>query len=454
MNSTEVLVPARTSRPWLVLAAAAVGAIMVGLDGTAITIAAPYIARSVNASLTDLQVIANTYLVALTVGLLPAGRIADRCGRRATFIMGVLAFGVSSLAIALSDTVLALAVFRAVQGFAGALLQPAALALLRTAFDEKRMPVALGVWGGVNALALGLGPVIAGLIVQAFGWQAVFVVNLPVAVLATVLALSAVAESRGPGSKVFAGMRELLRQRTVAVSAAIIGFSSFGIFGLLFMLTLYLQNVHHLTPIETGMWLLAPTTLVVVSALVGGVLGDKLGTRWPMAAGLVLVAAGLYGVGSVSPDSGYWRLVLPAMAVGIGTGLCVVPATNALLAAARESLAGMASAVQQAASQFGGVLGIGVLGGALSFGVADALPGRLAAGDVPASIGDQVTAAIDQVSQGMMPGIDTGSFTVAVRTATQWAFTDGMGTALTIAAVVTLAGAVLASVLGTRRRTA
>jgi MFS family permease len=435
-----------TNRPWLVLAAAAVGAAMVGLDGTAITIAAPFIARTTAASLTDLQWIANAYLVTLAIGLLPAGRIADRFGRRATFMVGVLAFGISSVAIAFSASVTALIIFRAIQGLAGALLQPAAMAMMRNAFSKEKLPVALGVWGGVNALAIGLGPVFAGVIVQSFGWPAVFLVNLPIGVLAAVLGRVAVGESYGPGSKVFAAIRELLGDGRIAASTAMVALSSFGIFALLFMLTLYLQNVHGLSPIDAGLWMLLPTAIVLVSAPAGGVLGDKIGSAWPIGVGLAIVAVGLYGVAGVAPDSGYLRIVLPAAAVGIGTGLCVVAATNLLMATARESLAGMASAVQQAASQFGGVLGILVLGTLLSGTVSSVLGSRLTAAGVDATTAAAVRAGTDEVAQGRVPVPGE-----AVRTAAHLAFTDGVHTALVVAAIITAVGAVAGFLTGTRR---
>jgi len=155
--------------PWLTLSAAVLGGAMVGLDGTVTTIAAPYLSRSVGASLGDLELIANAYLVALAVCLLPAGRLADRIGRRVTFVLGVGVFGLASLALALSASVPALVLLRTIQGVAGALLQPSALALLRNAFPAGKLGLPLGVWGGANALAIGLGPVIGGVIVEELG---------------------------------------------------------------------------------------------------------------------------------------------------------------------------------------------------------------------------------------------------------------------------------------------
>ncbi|WP_020494996.1 MFS transporter [Sciscionella marina] len=429
MNTTEVDAPRVGQRPWLALAATVVGAIMVGLDGTAVTIAAPYVARDVHATLPELEFIANAYLIALAVGLLPAGRVADRIGRRTTFMIGVLGFGFSSVGIAFSGSVTALIVFRAIQGLAGALLQPAALALLRTAFDGKRLPLALGVWSGVNALAIGLGPVLAGVIVEYLDWPAIFLINLPIGIIAAVSALFAVQESHARDATVFSSLRTLLTHRTVLVTGAVIALSSFGIFGLLFMLTLYLQNVLGLSPIVAGLWILGPTATVVFSALIGGALGERFGPRWPMSAGLLFVGCGIFGVAGAGQPAGYWQLVLPALGVGIGTGLCVVPATNALLAAAGERLTGIASAVQQAGSQFGGLLGIALLGTVLSSTVAGAVPAG--------------TTGVDDIAQGMVPhGV---SADVA-----HTAFTSGMNIALIAAAGITVLGALGTALLARR----
>ncbi|MCW3064921.1 MAG: Nitrate/nitrite transporter NarK, partial [Solirubrobacterales bacterium] len=317
------------ARPWLLVAAVCLGGMMVGLDGTAITIAAPWIARSTDASLADLTLIANVYLVTLAVCILPAGRLADRVGRRATFVVGTLGFGACSLGISLSTGVGALVAFRAGQGLFAALLQPTALALLTTAFPRERLARVLGIWGAVNALAIGLGPVFAGFVVQGFGWPAVFLVNLPVAVLAVAVVRVAVSESRARPSP--RPLRKLLGQRPTRVGAALVALSSFAVFALLFLLTLYLQNVHGLTPSTAGAWLLAPTLAVVIGALVGGVLTERIGPRWPVMIGMVAVAIGLVGLAQVSVDSGYWDVASPAMLLGLGTGAWVIAATSTIV---------------------------------------------------------------------------------------------------------------------------
>jgi MFS family permease len=429
-----------TARPWLLLAAVCLGGMIVGLDGTAITIAAPWIARSTDASLADLTLIANVYLVTLAVCILPAGRLADRVGRRATFMVGALGFAACSLGISLSAGVGELVAFRAGQGLFAALLQPTALALLSTTFPGERLGRVLGIWGAVNALAIGLGPVFAGFVVQGFGWPAVFLVNLPVAALAVILVRVAVGESRARPS--VRPLRTVLGQRSTRVAAVLVAMSSFAVFGLLFLLTLYLQNVRGLTPGSAGAWLLAPTMAVVIGAVVGGLLTERVGPRWPVVTGAVAVAIGLVGLAQVSVESGYWDVAAPALLLGLGTGAWVIAATNTIVGDGAGDLAGTASAVQQAASQIGGVLGVAAIGVVLSIRVGDALGARLGEAGVPRPLADAVLRSRDLVAEGRAP-VPRGTseqLGEAVRTASQLAFTSGMHTAFLLsAALVALA---------------
>ncbi|WP_370947638.1 MFS transporter [Amycolatopsis sp. cg5] len=429
-----------TSRRWWTLTAGVLGGAMVGLDGTATTIAAPYISASAGATLGQLELIANAYLVALALGLLPAGRLADRIGRRLTFVIGVLGFGAASLGIAVSDGVWSLVVFRVLQGFAGALLQPAALALVRAAFPADKLGLPLGIWGGANALAIGLGPVLAGVVVQGFGWQAVFAVNVPVALITVALALTFATESRGiPGS---GRVRRLLASRAVSVGSILVGVSSFGVFGLLFLLTLYLQNMRGLSPVTAGTWMLGPTCVVVLSAPIGGVLAQRFGPRWPVSAGLLLVACGLIGLSFLDTRSSFTAVLSSGALAGFGTGLCVIAATEAIMGACPDSATGSASALQQVASQAGGVLGIVATGAILTWQVTATLPERVA--QIALSYRDQAAllTAPDAVSQGSAPRVSA-----AARSAAHLTFIDAMSTALLLAAVIALAGAALALLL-------
>ncbi|MBP2326083.1 MFS family permease [Kibdelosporangium banguiense] len=395
------------------LVTVSLGGMIVGLDGTALTIAGPDIARAAGASLTELQWIANAYLVALAIALFPAGRLADRAGRRATFIAGVAGFGVASLLIAASSTAWLLIVLRAVQGICGALLQPAALALVRATFSGKRLDLALGIWGGAGALSIAAGPVVAGLIVQNFGWPVVFLINVPIAAITVVLALCTVSESRARDS--LDRPRDLLRFPGVALGAVLTGLSYFSLYGLLFFLTLYLQNVRGLDPVGAAGWLLPLTAVVVVSAPIGGALTARFGPRWPTVGGLVLIFAGMLGFLALDQASTQAEMLPAALIVGAGTGFALIAATQVIVANAPESMSGLASALQQVATQLGGVAGILVLGLVMAWRVGDlAEPGT----------------DVDQAAQGLGPGSAV--------------FMSGFHAAVVTAAIVIAVGAVLA----------
>jgi MFS family permease len=386
---------------------------MVALDGTALTIAGPQIGRSVHASFGELQWMANAYLLVLAVALFPGGRIADRFGRRAAFTVGVISFGLASLLLATATTSAELIALRSVQGLCGALLQPAALALLRAAFDGKRLDAAIGLWGGASAAAIAAGPVIAGLIVQHFGWPAVFLLNVPIAVVTVVITVLGVGESKAAG--VMARPTELLRAPGVALGAVLTGLSYFSLFGLLFLLTLYLQNLRGLDPVSTGRWLLPITAVVVLSAPAGGLLTSRWGPRWPTAGGLALVCVGVLGFLRVGTNTAQSALLPAAVVVGVGTGIALVATTQIIVANAPSDMAGLGAALQQVATQLGGAAGIVVLGEVTSWRVGQVLPP-----------GTDVAVA----AQGRGPGA--------------FAFVPGFHAALVAGAVVIAIGALVA----------
>jgi MFS family permease len=400
--------------PWWTLVAVSLGGMMVALDGTALTIAGPAIGRSVHASFTELQWMANAYLLVLAVALFPGGRLADRFGRRATFVVGVLSFGLASLLLATATTSAELIVLRSVQGLCGALLQPAALALLRAAFDRKRLDAAIGIWGGASAAAIAAGPIIAGLIVAHFGWPAVFVVNAPIAVVTVVITLLCVGESKATGAP--ARPTGLLRAPGVALGTVLTGLSYFSLFGLLLLLTLYLQNLRGLDPVGAGEWLLPITAVIVLSAPIGGMLTARWGPRLPAVGGLALVCVGMLGFLRLGAHTDRAALLPAAVVLGIGTGSALIAATQIIVTNAPGDMSALAAALQQVATQLGGALGIVVLGEVMSWRVGQVLPP-----------GTSVAVA----AQGRGPDA--------------YAFVPGFHAAVVAAAVVIAVGAVLAT---------
>src|SRR4051794_19696257 len=302
--------------PWLTLLTVAIGVTMVALDGTIVAIANPAIAEDLHASLADAQWITNGYLLALAVALITAGKLGDRFGHRQTFLIGVVGFAAASAAIGFSSDVALVVGFRVLQGLCGALLMPAALGLLRATFPTEKLNMAIGIWGAVIGASTAAGPIVGGLLVEHVNWQSVFFINLPVGILALVLGLIILVDHRAknaprsfdlPGIVLLSGAmfcliwalikatewqwgssktlgflglaavlfvvfvfwenktREpllpmsIFRSVPLTAGTILMVLMAFGFMGGLFFVTFYLQNVHGMTPVNSGLHLLPLT---------------------------------------------------------------------------------------------------------------------------------------------------------------------------------------------------
>ncbi|QKG25829.1 tetracenomycin C resistance and export protein [Actinomadura verrucosospora] len=497
--------------PWLTLVAVALGVMMVGLDATVVSIANPAIAKDLGASLSGLQWVTNAYLLALAVTLIPAGKIADRFGRKRTFLAGVVGFAVASLAIGLSGGLGMVIFWRVVQGFAGALLQPASLAILRNTFPAERLNAAIGIWGSTVGISIAGGPIVAGLLVENVNWESVFFLNAPLGLVALLVGLWVIRESRDeeasgsfdlPGVALltgalfalvwglikagehgfghatplvsfaaavvlFAGFvwnelrveRPLLPLslfRSVSLSAAtgliVLGF--FGMFGTIFFITLYLQQVHGMSPVDAGVRMLPMTGIFIVASPIAGALTSRFGPRLPLALGMAFTATALFGLSRVGVDAPYVQLWPWFVLVGLAFGMVIVAGTEAIVGNAPAHLAGVAGGLQQTASQLGGVLGTSVLGVLLSTKVGDVLVGRLTESGVPGAAAQKLSGTGGLVAQGVAP-VPPGTpepAAKAITTGSHLAFMDGFQTSLTVAGAVAVV-AVLAALLVRRGST-
>src|SRR5438876_1354076 len=361
--------------PPLTLLAVAAGVMMVGLDGTIVAVANPAIQSHLHASLAGIQWISNAYLLALAVSLIPAGKAGDRFGHKKVFLTGVTGFALSSAAIGLSGTVassLGLVIaFRALQGVFGAMLQPTALALLRNTFPPEKLNRAIGVWGAVIGASTAAGPIVGGLLVQHIGWEACFYVNVPVGAAALIMSLLVLRETpAAPGSSfdipgiaalsgaLFAlifglikgpdwgwgsartlgfllaaallGLAFVLRERrarqpmlplklfrsaSVSAGVVLVILLMFALFGAMFFMTFFLENVHGLSPIAAGVHLLPMTAMLIVGSPIAGTLISKTGPRLPITAGMAMAAAAMFGLSrlgaTASPDDTIiWSVLL------------------------------------------------------------------------------------------------------------------------------------------------
>ncbi|MHB1570494.1 MAG: MFS transporter [Solirubrobacteraceae bacterium] len=418
-----------------VLVGIALGIAMVGIDASIVSVANATIGRDLHASLAGLQWVTNAYLLALCILLLTGGRIADRLGRRTVFLAGVSGFALASGGCALAGSVGELIAFRALQGAAGALLMPSSLAIVRATFPDDELDRAISVWAAAATLSLIAGPIIGGLLVEHISWQSVFLLNLPVALLAIAGTLRFATESRDPtaagsydlpgiaaasgglfllvfaliktqahgwGSTYTLGLLAtglallglfvivelrgadpmlplgLFRSRTISSAAAATIVMYFCLFAVLFFWTLYLQRIHGDSPAQSGIHLLPLTISFVAAAAVIGAGGSRIHPRIALAGGLLLLALGLLLLARTSATSTIAAMSIPLAITGVGFGVVGVVSIQAILGNAPVEYAGSASAVVSTLVQLGGVLGTSILGSVIATHATSDLAAQLA----------------------------------------------------------------------------
>ena len=489
---------------WRTLISVSLGIMMVGLDGTVVSVANPTIGRDLGASLADLQWVTNGYLLTIAVFLVFGGRLGDRFGRKLFLLVGMSGFALGSLGCALSGSIDVLILFRVIQGLFGALMLPATLACLRTAFPPDELEQAVGIWGGTSALAIAAGPIVGGLLVQNVSWQSIFLLNLPLGAIAVTVAVFSIRESRdvdsgrgldplgvgllsgslftlawaliksqthGWGSAYTLGFLAaavvlmaafalwelrvkvpliplgLLRSASLSAGLVLVILGFFALFGVLFFMTLYLQRVHGYSPIQTGVRLLPLTGVFAVSAPLGGLLTARLGPRPPLFIGMAFMGIAFLGLRPVAVHSGYGAEWPWFLLVGIALGFIIVASTQAIVGNAPVERAGVAGGMQQTMNQLGGVIGTSVLGTVIVSGVGSHLAGRLAAAGIPHRLIPALSgvAARQGVAQGIAPvtARTPHALAAAITGASKLAFLDGLHRALLVGAIVAFAGALL-----------
>jgi EmrB/QacA subfamily drug resistance transporter len=490
--------------PTLTLLAAALGVIMVALDGTIVAVANPTIQADLHASLADIQWVTNGYLLALAVTLITIGKFGDRFGHRKIFVTGIIGFAATSAAVGLAGDIahsISLVIaFRVAQGVFGAMLQPTALALLRNTFPVARLSSALGIWGAAVGASTAAGPIVGGLLVQHVNWESIFYVNVPVGLIALAMSLIVLRETppsraarsfdvpgilllsatlflliwgliKGPaygwestrtlaffGGAVLAGVGFVLREwrtrepllplrlfRSVPLSAGTVLVLAlmFSLFGAMFFMTFYLENVRGLDAVATGVRLLPMTGMLILGSPLAGALITRIGPRIPMVAGMLMGAAGLYGLSRVGVTSGLGDTVIWFVLLGLGLSPVIVGATDVIVGNAAAELAGVAGGLQSTAMQVGGTLGTAVLGAVMSARVSSLLPGRWAAAHLPHLTGAQLTQLKSAVTVGVAPVPRGTPPQIAARLAevSHSTFVSGMNAAFVVAAFIAVGGA-------------
>jgi EmrB/QacA subfamily drug resistance transporter len=490
------------NRRWWALGAMCFALFMIMLDNTAVNVALPSIQHSLHASTSSLEWTVNAYTLSFAVLLVTGGRLGDLFGRRKIFLAGVIVFAGSSAAIGFSTSDTWLVAWRAVQGVGSAMMMPATLSIITNAFPPAERGKAIGTWAGVSAMALAIGPVVGGLLVESVSWQSIFFLNLPVAVGAVLVSLFAVRESRDetvaqridlPGvATLTIGLAALVlalvegnswhwgSTREIALFAvALLGLGAFGVvesrqaspmvdFGffrsrtflganivafivsfamlaMFFFMALYMQNVLHYSPLQAGVRFLPSTLMIVVLAPLAGRLADRVGPRPLMTFGLLCVSGALLWQSQLTVTSGYGTLLPGFMLMGIGMAFVMSPMSMAAMNAVAQAKAGVASGILSMNRMVGGTFGVAVLGAMVATLGRSKLDELLPS--LPAASRSRMAEAL---GSGAAPHGVSGQILDAGRSAFIYALQNG----LRLGSAVALLGAISAFALIGRGRTA
>ncbi|GAA5062314.1 EmrB/QacA subfamily drug resistance transporter [Thermocatellispora tengchongensis] len=495
----------------MTLVAVALGVIMVMLDGTVVAIANPVIGEELNASLADLQWVTSGYLLALAVFLITAGKLGDLFGHKRVFLIGIAGFALTSLAIGLSQGIGWLIAFRVLQGLFGALLQPAALALLRAAFPAEKLNMAIGIWGAAIGVSSAAGPIVGGVLVENVSWQSVFFINVPVGAVALLVGWLVIKESRAEalsrvdwlGVVLLSGLMfclvwaiikapewgwgdsrtmaflggtvvltavflwwqskaaeplvplGLFRNPSVSIGTVLMVLMAFSMFGAMFFLTFFFQGVHGLSPLESGLRMLPMSAGMIFASPLAGFLIGKLGPKITISVGMLITAASMFLLSRLTLDASYIDTAIPFVMLAFGLSPVMVGATEIIVGNAPEEFSGVAGGMQQSAMQVGGSLGTAVLGAIVVARVADVLPGHFTDAGLPAPDAAAVEAMKGAVSYGVAP-IQPGTPEQAVEAITQAAhlsFLDGMHLGYTVSTGIAVVAALLALFVKAGRKT-
>jgi EmrB/QacA subfamily drug resistance transporter len=422
--------PLARGRRHLVLAICCLSLLIVGMDNTIVNVALPSIAVAFHGDVADLQWVIDAYTVTLAALLILAGSTADRLGRKRTFQTGLVVFTVGSLLCSFAPGLGWLVGFRMVQAVGGCMLNPVAMSIITNVFtDPRERSRAIGVWGGVVGLSLGIGPIVGGALTDSIGWRSIFWINAPIGLMALALTAVFIPESRAAHARRIDPVGQILvvallatltyaiiespragwSSATVRTSLAIAllaavalgcyeprrpepliefrffrslpfsgatltGVFAFGAYsGFLFLSTLYLQDVRGLSPLHAGLLTTPMAVMVVVAAPVSGRLVANSGARRPLVCAGGAMMGGAAMLLDLSPTTGYPQLIAGFTVFAVGFGLVNPPITNTAVSGMPRSQAGVAAAFASTSRQVGAALGVAVIGAILNAG-ADAAP--------------------------------------------------------------------------------
>jgi len=410
---------AEENRRWWTLGSLCFALFMIMLDNTVVNVALPAIKAELDISTAELEWTVAAYALTFASLLLTGGKLGDLLGRRLIFVIGLAVFTLSSLACGLSASAPQLISARAVQGVGAALMMPATLSIISATFPARERGTAIGIWAGVSAMALAIGPLLGGIITEHISWNWIFYVNVPIGVVAVIAALLVVPESRDTSHEQRLDLPGLLTSgiallalvyalieanqygwtsaRILTLFAiAIVGIVAFvllelhqrlpmldlslfrsgtfaganlvailvtlAMFGIFVFFPIYMQTFRGWSPIQAGAALLPWTLMVVIFAPIAGKLSDRVGSRWLMAGGMTVVAICCLLLSTVTLHSTFWHMLPAFLLGGLGMSFVMTPMSAAAMSAAPVAKAGVASGVLNTFRQVGVALGIGITG--------------------------------------------------------------------------------------------
>ena len=449
---------ARAATIWTFIVTS-VAVFMVSLDNLVVTTALPVIKADLGASLSGLEWTVNAYTLTFAVLLLTGAALGDRFGRKRMFVVGLALFTVSSALAALAPSIGALIAARALQGVGGAIVMPLTLTILSGAVSPARRGMALGIWGGVAGLAVALGPVVGGAVVEGLSWQWIFWLNVPIGLVLLPIAVLRLSESKGPNRSldlpglglasagllgivwglirgnehgwtslgvagpIIAGLALLgafvlwerrspepmvplrfFRNRAFSAANVTSLLMSFGMFGSIFLLAQFFQVVQGYSPLEAGVRTLPWTAMPILVAPIAGMFSDRVGARPLLVGGMALMAFGLAWIAFVtSPTVPYAQLVPAFVLAGVGMSLYFAPVANLVLSAVARKEEGKASGVNNTIREVGGVFGVAVLASVFSAAGSYVSPQAFVDGMVPAIWVGAVAVALAGVAAVLIP---------------------------------------------------
>jgi EmrB/QacA subfamily drug resistance transporter len=510
IDGTKISSPCQpSSRPW-VIAAASLGSGMAFLDSTILNVALPALQSDLGASVRAVQWTYGAYALVLSALLLVGGTLGDRFGRRRVFVLGATIFAVASVWCALAPGTAQLITARGVQGVGGALLVPASLAIIGASFEGRHKAKAIGTWGALSAIAMAVGPVLGGWLVEEVSWRAAFLINPVLAAVAIPIALWHVPESRDPeahnldlvgavlATTGLAGLVYGLIESSawglgaprvlVALTVGLIGLASFiwverrvkdpmvppslfrsrtfdganlvtllfymALTGSLYFLPFLMMQVHGYSALVAGSVFLPFVAMAFLIGRLSGRISARFGTKIPLVVASLAVLVGLllFAVPGVEHDS-YWTSFFPAMIVqGAGMALAITPLTTAALGSVDREHSGLASGVNNAVARVAGLMAVTLLG-VFVYGVFSmSLDARLHSMDLSEEVRSEMEAAKTHLGAAEAPeGVNAGT-EAHIERAIDESFVTGFRAVMLVSAGLALASALVAALLVSDRR--